>query len=338
MFSESDFIGVDIGSSAVKMVSLKKSGEGFSLQNYISVPVPDGLTESDSKIDRQKLATIIRKALDDANISEKRVVSAISGTSVFVSTITLPLMAEHELAKAVSFQVEQNLPVKITDVKYDWQIVKKDEAGGKVHIVVFAATNNKVNGLLEVFQQAELEPIAIEAAPVAIARSLAQPEVPGAVIMDIGLNRTEIAIIENGTLMQTRGFPIGGMAMTRGVMQHLRLDKDQSETFKIKFGLSQDKLEGQVFRAMEPVIRSIASEAMRSVSFYNETYGGQVSRIVLAGGASRLALLPEYLKSVTGLEVVYGNPWSKVSYPANINEEINASALEFAVAVGLAMR
>jgi type IV pilus assembly protein PilM len=171
-----------------------------------------------------------------------------------------------------------------------------------------------------------------------MARSLARPEVPIAMLLDIGATTTEIAVIENGILVQTRSFPLAGFALTRAISQQLGLDINQSEQFKQRFGLAQDKLEGQVYKAIEPIIRDILDEAVRSAAFYQEQFGNTVGRIIITGASSKLPLIREYIKAYTGLEIMTGNPWTNVTYSSKDNDNIINMSAEFATAVGLAMR
>jgi type IV pilus assembly protein PilM len=308
------------------------------LKSFGSAPIPAGLSQSDSKLDMQKIARIIESLCKQAGISTKNVVSAIPGTSTFNAIINLPPMTQSELEKAVKYQAEQNIPVKIEDVKYDYQVIKEDPQSKELTIMIIAATKTKVSQLLELLSLANLNVLALETSTVAMARSLSVPEAPLALILDIGSTTTEIAVIENGVLNQTRSFPLAGYAITQAISRQLGLEITQAEQFKQRFGLAQDKLEGQVYKAAEPIIRDILDEANRSAKFYEEQSGNKVQRVILTGGSSRIPLLPEYIRSYMAMEIMYGNPWTNVSYSSKLNDSIIKMAPEFATAVGLAMR
>lgn len=335
---EPNHFGLDIGAGQVRLVQLKGSASRLHLVAFGTAQVPAGLSQSDAKLDLQKLAKIISNLAKESQVDTKNVVSAIPGTSVFNAVIKLPPMTQSELAKAIKYQAEQNIPLKIEDVKYDWQVIKQDPATKELTVMVIAAAKSKVEKMIQLFSYADLNVLALETATVAMARSLTTPNDPLILLLDIGSTTTEIAVVENGTLMQTRSFPLAGYAMTRAITQNLRLDAEQAEQFKQKFGLSQDKLEGQVFKTIEPVIRNILDEAVRSVKFYQEQSGKQIRRVILTGGSARLPLLVELIKSYMGMEVVFGNPWSNISYKSSFNDKLNELAPEFATAVGLAMR
>jgi type IV pilus assembly protein PilM len=330
--------GLDIGTNAVRLVQLSGGSGRYTLESFGIATLPAGLTQSDSKLDLQKLAKIIDDLLKSSGVDANNVVSAIPGTSVFTALVKMPPMSESELAKAIIYQAEQNIPLKLEDVKYDWQVIRQDPQTKETAVMIIAAAKGKVEQTIELFDYAGLNVEALETATVATARSLATPTDPLVMILDIGATTTEIAIVDNGVLSQTRSFPLAGIAMTRAIAQNLGLEPDQAEQFKQKFGLSQDKLEGQVFRVCEPILKNILEEAIRSSKFYEEQFGKAVNRVVLTGGTSRLPLLAEYIKNYMQVEVIFGNPWSKVSYQPSFSDKLNQIAPEFAVAVGLAMR
>lgn len=334
-----EHFGIDIGTNAVRIVKLSGSPGSYFLESFGSAPIPAGLSESDSKLDQEKLAKIINDLLVQSGISTKAAVSAIPGTSVFTAVVKLPPMSQSELIKAINYQAEQNIPLKIEEIKYDWQVIKQDPVNKELTVMIIAATRNKVQSLVDLFSYAGIELVALETAAVAFTRSLTNSTSGTVMILDIGSRTTEIAIAENGVLIQTRSFPLAGLAMTRAVSKNLGLDLDQAEQFKIKFGLAQDKLEGQVYKAIEPTLKSIADEAIRSLNFYSEQFNNRVTRIILTGGSSRLLFINEYLKTILPeVEIFIGNPWVNISFQPNFNDKINQVAPEFATAVGLAMR
>lgn len=335
---KSQHFGLDIGANTIRLVQLSGGPDKYKLDAFGVAEIPDGTTESDSKLDLQKIAKTINDLLASSQVDTKNIVSAIPGTSVFNATVKLPPMSQAELEKAVTYQAEQNIPLKLDEVKYDWQVIKQDPNTKELTVMIIAAARTKVERMMELFKMAELDVVALETATVAMARSLSQEAEPLVMVLDIGSTTTEIAVVENGILAQTRSFPLAGFAMTRAVSKNLGLDMAQAEQFKQKFGLAQDKLEGQVFTAIEPTLKSILDEAVRSMKFYQEQSGKAITRVVLTGGTSRLPLITQYVKAYTGAETVLGNPWAKISFKPEFGDKLNEIAPEFATAVGLAMR
>lgn len=336
---DNDYIGIDIGSTSVRLVQVKKSISGKPvLVSFSSAAIPPNIALSDSKLDMQKVAQVIQKLVKSSRISTKNVVAAILGSSVFSTVVKMPPMSQSELAQAVKYQAEQNVPLKIEDVKIDWQVVRENPQTKELAVMIVAAPKSKIERTIELFEMADLDVIYLETTPIATARAIQNPNDPLVMVLDMGGSSTELSIVENGVVSHVRSLPTGGIALTRAIAQNLGLDYAQAEQFKRKFGLSQDKLEGQVFRAMRPILNNITEEIQRSVKFYNDQFGSQVQKIVLTGGSARLPELISYIKANTNMEVVYGNSWVNVSYQADIQEKLNQNSFEFSCAVGLAMR
>lgn len=336
---DNEYIGIDIGSTSIRLVQLKKSMSGKpTLTAFSSAPIPPNISMSDSKLDMQKVAQVIQKLVKTSKISTKNVVTALPGNSVFSTVVKMPPMSQSELAQAVKYQAEQNVPLKIEDVKIDWQIVRENPQTKELAVMIVAAPKTKINRTLELFEMAELEVVYLETTPIATSRAISNTSDPLVMILDFGGSSTELSIVESGVVSHVRSLPTGGIALTRSIAQNLGLDFAQAEQFKKKFGLSQDKLEGQVFRAMRPILSNITDEIQRSVKFYFDQYGSQVQKIILTGGSSRLPEIVSYIKETTNIEVVYGNPWTNISYQPEIQDKLNQSSPEFACAVGLAVR
>ncbi len=336
--SENEFVGVDVGSTALRIVQIKKSSGRNNLVSFASAPIPGEISRSDSKLDMQAVAQIIKNLFDSSRISTKSVVTSLPTSSVFSTVIKMPPMNQNELARAVQFQAEQNIPLKIEDVRFDWQVIRENPLTKETAVMIVAAPKTKTERALELFEMAGKQVVYLETSAIAVARALSIPNDPLAMILDIGGVATELTIIENGVVSHVRSLPAAGFAMTRSISQGLGLDMEQAEQFKMKFGLSQDKLEGQVFRAMSPIISNIVEEIQRSIKYYQDQFGGNLQKIVLTGGGSSTPELLSHLRAALGIEVVYGNPWMNINFDPNLAEKLNENAFNFACAVGLAKR
>jgi type IV pilus assembly protein PilM len=333
-----DFVGIDVGSTAVRLVQLKKVGTSNSLVSFGSAELPPKLAQSDSKIDMQKVAKVIAQLVKSSKVNTKYVATALPASDVFSTVIKLPPMTHEEMEKAVRYQAEQNLPLKIDEVRLDWQVIREHPTTHESVVMLVCAPNLKATRVVELFNMAGLDVIYLETNPIATARALANPTDPIVMIVDIGATSTELSIIENGVVSHVRSVSAAGLSMTRSIMQTLGLDIGQAEQFKQKFGLSQAKLEGQVFKTLRPVLNSITEEISRSIKYYSEQFGTNVNKIILTGGSSRMPDLVSYLKSTLGIDVVYASPWTNISYQPELNDKLAQLAPEFGCAVGLAMR
>mgnify|MGYP000884186473 CR=1 FL=1 len=339
LFSKDNIVGIDVGSVSARVVELKAGmGKNKALVAFGSSQFPEKLAQSDSKVDQQKVAHILKNLVKTSRVSTNKGAGALPASDVFTAVIKMPPMTTAELAKAVHYQAEQNIPLKIEDVKIDWQIVRENPTTREKAVMIIAAPKVKINKTMELFDMAGLDLIYLETTPVAVARAISRPTDPLVMIVDIGALATELTIVENNIVTHVRSIPAAGHSLTNVISKNLGLDESQAEQFKRKFGLSQDKLEGQVFKTMRPVLDTIIEEIKRSIKYYQEQFGGNIEKVVLTGGSSNLLEIISYFKTMLGTEVVFGNAWVNVSYPANLTDKINQNASEFAAAVGLAMR
>ncbi len=332
-----DYFGLDIGTSSIKVVQLRKSFGKQELISFGSVPVPEGVTQSDSAVDIKKLGKIVKDLVHSMHLVTKNAIVSLPGNSIFTTVVKMPKMPMAEIRKAVSYQAEQNVPLKISDVKIDWQIIGQAPDTGEISVMIIAAPIQKTQKMADIVEEAGLELDAIEIDAIATARALHANE-PLYMIVDIGMFMTELSVVQNGVLTLTRTVPVGGQVITRAIAQNLGMELDQAEQFKIKFGIDQDKMEGKIFKAAKPVLNNLTEEIERSMKYYQDQYNQNISLIKITGGSSRLIGMQGFLSENLGVNVVYGNPWGMVVHKPDITNQLNQNATEFAVAVGLAMR
>lgn len=337
---DTNYFGLDIGSSAVRLVQLKKwSGIQPPLVTYGDAPLPEGLAASDSPVDQDKIAQIIAQLVQDTKVNTKQVVTGLASSQAFATVISTPKLSPQELSKAMKLQAEQYIPMAVDQAKVDWQIIGPGKTDQEMQVLLVAAPNTVVNKYLNIIQKAGLELLALELNAVASARSL-MPNLDIAVlIVDIGSSSTDITIVHQQAPKLIRSVNVGGLTLQRAVEQALGLDTDQASQFLHNFGLTKTKLEGQVLKAVKPALDSLTDEIDRSVKFFaGQNEGIKLEKVVLTGGTARLPELQAYLANATQLPVELGNPWAGVSYPASLQDKLMGIALDYTVALGLAER
>jgi Tfp pilus assembly PilM family ATPase len=201
-------------------------------------------------------------------------------------------------------------------------------------------TNDFIEGRLELLEAVGLNIVAFEPDNVAIARSIiaADATLPQ-MVLDIGSKSTDLVVSMNGAPRLTRGIPTGSEALIRAAMQNLNIDQKQAEQFVFKFGLSKDKLEGQVHQAILGTVDLLVTDIEKSIKFFVTRYPqAKLDRIIVTGGASTLPEFPLYLANKFGVNVEIGNAWRNVTFPADRQNELLAVSNYFAVAAGLAER
>ncbi len=335
--NDTTFFGLDIGTTAIRFVQLKKGGSNPALVNYGQIEMPPGLALSDAVADRDKVAQLIKQLLKDKRVTEKNVVVGLPSNKIFASVITTPKLDNAQLSKAIRFQAEKYIPMALDQVRLDYAVVDQSKDGANLEVLLVAAPNSVVTKYADIIDRAGLEPLALEANAIAVSRALVKTRDIAAILLDLSTLDSDITIMSNQTPRLMRSVPIGGQTLVKAVAQALGLDEVQAGQFTAKFGLTQTKLEGQVFKAMKPNIDSLVGEIKKSIQFFVSQYPGQkLEKLVITGGASAIPELAAYFATALGMPVEFGNSWAGVSYPSNLQDELGGISRDFAAAVGLA--
>jgi type IV pilus assembly protein PilM len=336
---DTEFFGLDIGSTAIRLVQLRRGGVHPALVAYGALPVPANLATSDSKIDQDKIAELIKQLLRENRVSLKNVVVGLPASKVFTTVITTPKLDNAQLTKAIRYQAEQYIPMAIDQVKLDWAVVDQSKDGKQLEVLLVAAPNAVVDKYVSILEKAGLEPLALEANAMAASRALVPSGNLAVAMVDFGALDSDVTITLNNAPRLVRSVPVGGTTFVRSVAQNLGLDEVQANQFTYKFGLTQSKLEGQVFKAIKPTLDSLVSEIEKSTKYFVGRYPEvKLEKLVVTGAAASLPELGPFLANSTGLPVEFGNAWVNVSYPSGLQDKLMGLSSEYAVAVGLAGR
>lgn len=337
----SEFFGLDIGTSAVRVVQLSGAGPVKSLVRYAQAPIDPKLSTSDAKADQQKLVQVIKTLLASAQITTKNVAVGIPSQKVFTAVFDIDRLAPEELAKTIQYQADSMIPTPVPESKLDWVLLgDSPQDKTKVEILLTSVTNEFVEQRLDMLEMIGLDVIAFEPDNIAVTRALlaADAAVPQMVV-DIGRQSTDLVISMNGGPRLTRSIPTGVDSILKAATQNLNIEAAQAEQFVFKFGLSKDKLEGQIYHAIIGTIDLLASEIDKSIKFFMARYPqAKLDRIVMTGGASILPEFPLYIANKFGISVEIGNAWRNVAFDAVRQNELLAVSNHFGVAVGLAER
>lgn len=336
----SDFFGLDIGTTAIRLVQLGGSTTPKMLVKYAYVPLAAGLSQSDSANDQQKLAQTVQQLVSQAKMTTKNVAVGIPSSRVFTTVADVDRLSAHELNQAIRYQADSLIPTPLAESKIDWALIGDSPADKtKQEILLTSVPNKFVEERLDILESIGLNVIAFEPDNLAIARSLALPDPIPQLILDVGRRSTDLVVIMNGVPHLTRNIPTGVEAIVKAATQNLNIDEKQAEQFVFKFGLSKDKLEGQVLQATSGTVDLLTSEVEKSIKFFQTRYAGsKIERIIVTGGASVIPEFPLYLANKFGLAVEIGNAWRNVSFSQDRQNELASLSNQFGVAAGLAER
>jgi type IV pilus assembly protein PilM len=339
--SVGDFFALDIGTTAVRVVELKKSGEAWSLAKYGMAPVDIKIATSDAPDDQRRLGEVINNLVTQAGISLHNVVVGIPSNKTFVTVVDLPDLPPQELASTIKYQAEQFIPMSIDEVKIDWAVLGKSlREPNKIEVLLASVTNKFSEARLDLIESLGLNVVALEPDSLALARSLlplGSRDVH--MIVDFADFTTDIVIVLDGAPRLVRSIPVGMQTLVKAAMQNLNIDANQATQFILKFGLYPDRLEGQILKSLDATLEQFAAEVVKSAKFFQSRYPNiPMSSIVLSGYALSIPAFGEYMAAKTGLAAAAGNAWSNVRYGNELRDTLAQLAPQFGVAVGLAER
>lgn len=349
------FLGVDIGTTSVKVVELsRKKNEKVKLESYgslefaISNKFSEGTLQSSTvKISDEQAAKMLVKIIKESNIKARKAVMSAPVFSTFTSVIELPEMSEQEIKSAIEFEAKQCVPVPLSEVVLGWNLIGKksyESVGNgnsfKKNLVLIVAIPKELsNSFARIAEIAGLELIALETESFALIRSLLGNDKSMSVIVDIGSRSTNISIISGGFIQASRGLEISGAEITKLLAKSMGIDLAKAEEIKKNIGLKSEGGNKQIASILISIIDIITGETKRVIDiFLRRDPANKIERIILAGGSAGIPEISKRFAEVTGIKTVIGNPWGRIESPKELQNTLELIGPSFAVAAGLAMR
>lgn len=334
-------IGIDIGTTSIKAVQLEKTGGGYRLIAAGVTSTPQGGMVADNEQTQAVVAEAVKKVLSDTKITGKNVSLSLPQAKIFTRIVKLPYLSDQEIDSAVSWQAEPYIPIPLPDASLDYQVLRRIEPAngkpGEVDVLLVAAPKALVAKYMKVAELVGLSVDIIQPDLTCLAKSIA-PVNQTSIVVDIGASGTGIAVVDKGQLYISHSIPTGGSVFTRAVAASFNVSQEQAEEYKKAYGLS-DQLEGKIQGVLTPIIKVIVDEIKKAVQYYKTEISqeGQVASCVLAGGSAGLPGLVPYLAENLGMEVLIGDPFSRLVKDERIAKSFSAFAPLYGVATGLAM-
>jgi len=314
---------------------------GWTLSKYAYIPIEQKLTSDTSELGRKRLGEAIMGAVLQAGIKTKNVAVGLPASKTFTSVVETDTLPEKELAKSFKYEIDKYVPMAMSEAKADYVILgPSPNDPAKTEVLVSSIAKEYAESVMETIEKTGLNIIAMEPEPLAMARSLA---IPGAMdatlIVDFGEKSTDLVIVFKHQPRLVRSIPGGFGQLVKTVAGGLNVREDQARQFILKFGLAEDKVEGQVFRLLSHSLDTYASELAKSVRFFQTRYlNGKIGGIVVSGYGSMIPLFTEYLEAKTNIPTMKGNPWQSVRTTPEQQRALEPVASEFAVVIGLSER
>ena len=338
-----DFFSLDIGTNAIRAVQLSKAGENsWNLVGLGYTPVDPQLVLSNSDESRRRLGEIISTMIGQSDIKTKNVAISLTSQKTFTTIFEVPKQDMRELQKNIKYQVDQYIPMAVDDAQVDWAPLGESPSNpDSLEILLASTAKTYSEEKMEFIEGLGLNVVASEPDSLAMTRALFMPNQSdqAQLIIDMGELSTDLSIVYQGVPRLVRTIPTGISSLVKSATQNLNIKEDQARQFIMKFGLAQDKLEGQVFRAIEMTLENFVQEIAKSIKFLGTKYqNAQVGVISLSGFSGIIPQMPEYVSSKTGIQSYSANPFQNINVPAKYQQQVASVGNEFAVAVGLAER
>ena len=338
-------IGLDIGSSSIKLVELNEGKNGFKLQNLAISPLPPEAIVDGSLMDSVTIIDTIRELTANTKTKTKDVVISISGHSVIVKKINLPFMTEAELEESIQWEAERYIPFDINDVNIDFQILGSGPENPEVmDVVLVAAKKDIINDYISVIIESGLNPVIIDVDAFALENMLAinyeieKEEIIA--IANVGASTTNINIVKNNVSAFTRDIFKGGNQVTEEIQRQLHIDYEEAE--KIKVGSKVDTTsQATIQDVLKTASESLAMEIGSSLDFFQSTTTYEkINKFYLSGGGSKVKDFDLILQQQIGIPVEIVNPFKKIEYSGkNFDiEYLREIGPIMAVGVGLSTR
>lgn len=337
-----DFFALDIGTVAIRLVQLSgDASHGWTLQKFAYVPVDRKTLEDGSAAGARRLGETILGAMQQAGITTKNVAVGMPASKTFTTVVKVDNQSEAELMNTIKYQLDKYIPMAIDEatVSYVSLGVCPHDAT-KAEVLVSSTANAFAEARMEMIESFGLNVIAQEPESLAMARALMPVGAQDArLIIDLGERSTDLVMMYRGVPRLVRSIPGGLMLLIKTVVAALGVKEEQARQFILKFGLAQDKVDGQVFKALDSTLESFAAEISKSIRFFQSEYmNAPVGGIVLSGFAGMIPFIAEYIEAKTGVPTAQGNPWQLVKVSPEQQQVLQPVASEFAVAIGLAER
>jgi type IV pilus assembly protein PilM len=336
-------VGLDIGSSSVKAVELRRTKKGYELvhaglEQLASDTVVDGAI-----MDALSVADSISDVLSRHKIKTKSVATSVSGHSVIVKKIPLPAMTDEELEESIQWEAEQHIPFDIADVSLDYQVLNASATSSMADVLLVAVKKDKILNHTNVITQAGKIPTVVDIDAFAVQNAFETNYDPVSnatvALLNIGASIMNILVAKGGTPLFTRDVSVGGNQFTDALQKEMNLSFEEAEQVK-KGKLIEGVQSESVSSLMQSVSEVLLLEIQKTFDFFRATTGGeQLQRVYVSGGCAKVEGFLDLLQARLGLPVEMLDPFKNIAIGKGIDldllDEISPSMV---VAVGLALR
>ncbi len=351
-------IGIDIGSSAIKVVEIKKKAGKAVLETYGSIALGPYNDEDAGRVTNlpvEKVALALQEVLKEAGVGGKTLAISIPIQSSLIFSIELPAQVKDaDISSVISIEARKYIPVPITEVSIDYFILPKKEASfeemnsangengaiseDKINVLVVATQNDAVGRYKSIVSECKLSASFFEIEIFSSIRANFEHELSPVLLVDFGASRTKLSIVEFGMVKSYHTIDRGGADISNAISKSLSVPFAEAEKMKKEFGLFGNPLEKSLTDIIKVHTDYIFSETNNVLLGYEKKYNRIISKVIFTGGGALLKGLKEVATNNFRGEIELGHPFSKVEAPSFLEKVLVSIGPEFAVAVGIALR
>jgi type IV pilus assembly protein PilM len=351
LFSKKSYVGIDLGTHALKAVQMDRSGDMWRITHSAAAPTPPDTIRDGVVVDIPRLSESIRDLLRNGGITATSAHIAAAGGSVFVRPVAFPKMPEAVLRKSIKFEAGRYVPGSVEDSYIEFEILGPI-SDTQMNVLIVAAPKDIVESRIQAVQGAGLEVESVDIEVFAAYRSLLEtspeymPEESTVALVDIGAGSTSVSVISKGVFLMNRSFNTGGQALSEELKRKFSLNDEDAELGKSQLDVKQLlKPEGgddnPPLKTIQPQLEEMVREIRRSMNYFTSQTGEggearQIDKVYLTGGGATMEGLAEFLSERLGVEVesrgIFGNP--RILPP----DPTFGPGRDIAVASGLALR
>ncbi len=339
-------IGVDVGSSSLKVVQLRRQGGTAVLETYGEIalgPAAGGEVGQATNLPADKIAAVLKDLLHEANVTSTDAGISIPFSRSLLTLVELPRRENPEEQKTViSLEARKYIPVPVTEVQLDWFILPEPISEGatpptKIKVLLVAVHNDELSLLQTVVKDAGLDASFYEIEIFSTIRSVVDEPIKPVLVLDIGASATKVYVVERGVVALSHNIRQGGQDVTRTIASAHGMTTKQAESVKKEHGFGNHEAPYDR-KTIELVYSRIFEEARRVLTKFETAHQKAVASLVLTGGGGVTKELGAYAQEFFSVEVHVADPFAKTSAPAFMRPVLGEIGPEFAVAVGLALR
>jgi type IV pilus assembly protein PilM len=340
-------VGLDIGSSAIKLVRLKQTSGAWGLQAFSLGHLPPDAIIDGRIMNFSVVIERLRELMKEAGIKNGSCAMAISGSSLIIKRLSLPEMTRSELSESIMWEAEQYIPFDIKDVNVDAQIINSRAGQGQMDVLMVAAKKDVVNEYVSVAMEAglrtEIVDVAIFAAINMFEANYSIPADQTIALLNVGANTINVGVLSGANVVFTRDISTGGSKLTSEIQRQFNVSFEEAEAFKTgaESSLSSSTVAREVNKLADRVCDQIVTEIQRSLDFFIATsVNSDISKLYLTGGSAQLPALIRALERRMEVPVELVNPFRNISVDARKFDIdlLQRAAPVAGVSVGLALR